>query len=291
MKARKVKKMENMKNLSNNRNTIISIIAISAVIGAFFYSTLQWLVVSWLNNDYYSHGFLVPLISGYLIYSMKDDLKKIEKKQTQEGLFVFMAGIVFYGVGSLNTIRFISGLSLLVTIFGLVLYLYGWKFVNKIKFPLAFLLFMIPLPIIDIVAPPAQTIAASGSFDIVKLVGLPIQRDGNQLILPTGAFEVAVECSGLNSLISLLSLGTIYAFILEGGLLMRLTIFFSAIPIAMIGNVLRITSVLIVGYKYGTDVAEGYFHQFSSLVLFSVALVGLFAVGRIFGKLKFKKIF
>lgn len=283
--------MENMKNLSNNRNTIISIIVVSAVIGVFFYSTLQWLVISWLNNDYYSHGFLIPLISGYIVYNMRDDLKKIEKKQTQEGLFVFMAGITIYGIGSLNTVRFISGLSLIVTIFGLILYLYGWKFINKIKFPLAFLIFMVPLPIIDIVASPAQTIAASGSFDIARFIGIPIQRDGNQLILPTGTFEVAVECSGLNSLISLLSLGAIYAFILEGGLLMRLTIFFSAIPIAMSGNILRITSVLIVGYKYGTDVAEGYFHQFSSLVLFSVALIGLFTVGRIFGKLKFKKIF
>lgn len=283
--------MEKMENLSNNRHTIISIIVVLAVIGAFFYSTLQWLVVSWLNNDYYSHGFLIPLISGYLIYNMRNDLKKTEKKQAQEGLFVFMAGMIMYGIGSLNTIRFISGLSLIVTIFGLILYLYGWKFIDKIKFPLLFLIFMIPLPIIDIVAPPAQTIAATGSFDLAKLIGLPIQRDGNQLILPTGAYEVAVECSGLNSLISLLSLGTIYAFILEGSLLRKLTIFFSAVPIAMAGNVLRITSVLIIGYKYGTEVAEGYFHQFSSLVLFSVALIGLFAVGRIFGKLKFKNIF
>lgn len=283
--------MTNMKNLSNNRHAIISIIVASAVIGIFFYSTLQWLVISWLNNDYYSHGFLIPLISGYLIYNMREDLKKTEKKQTQEGLFVFMAGLIMYGIGSLNTIRFVSGLSLIVTIFGLVLYLYGWKFINKIKFPLLFLIFMIPLPIIDIAAPPAQTIAATGSFDIAKLIGLPIQRDGNQLILPSGTFEVAVECSGLNSLISLLSLGTIYAFILEGGLLRKLTIFFSAVPLAMAGNVLRITSVLIVGYKYGSDAAEGYFHQFSSLVLFSVALIGLFAVGRIFGKLKFKNIF
>jgi exosortase A len=283
--------MEKMKNLSNNSNNIISIIVVSAVIGIFFYSTLQWLVVSWLNNDYYSHGFLIPLISGYLIYNMRDDLKKIEKKQTQEGLFVFIGGMIMYGIGSLNTIRFISGLSLLVTIFGLILYLYGWKFINKIKFPLLFLIFMIPLPIIDIAAPPAQTIAATGSFDIAKLIGLPIQRDGNQLILPSGTFEVAVECSGLNSLISLLALSTIYAFILEGGLLRKLTIFFSSIPLAMAGNILRITSVLIIGYKYGSDVAEGYFHQFSSLVLFSVALMGLFIVGRIFGKLKFKNIF
>lgn len=283
--------MEKMKNLSNTSQTIIAMLILSAGIGIFYYNTLQWLVTSWLNNDYYSHGFLIPIISGYLIYNMRDDLKKLEKKQAYEGLVVFLIGIIMYGIGSLNTIRFITGLSLLVTIFGLILFLYGWNFINKIKFPLLFLIFMIPLPIIDLAAPPAQTIAATGSFDIAKLIGLPIQRDGNKLILPVGTFDVATECSGLNSLISLLSISAIYAFILEGSLLMRLTIFFSSIPLAMIGNILRITSVLMVGNKYGTKVAAGYFHDFSSIVLFSVALIGLFLVGRGFGRLKFKKIF
>ncbi len=83
----------------------------------------------------------------------------------------------------------------------------------------------------------------------------------------------------------------VYAFILEGGLLMKMSVLFSSIPIAMAGNILRITSVLIIGNKYGTEAAIGYFHQFSSLVLFSVALIGLFAVGRSFGRLKFKETF
>lgn len=271
--------------------TIYWLIALFAGIGIFYFNTLQWLIVSWLNNDYYSHGFLIPIVSGYIIYKMRDDLIKIDKKQSIVGLFIIMAGLIMYGIGSLETIRFISGLSLLLTIFGLILYFNGWEFINKIRFPLLFLIFMIPLPIIDLIAPPAQTISATGSFDLDKLIGLPIQIDGNQLTLPTGKFEVAVECSGLNSLISLLSLSAIYAFILEGSLFMKLTIFLSSIPLAMIGNIFRITSVLIVGNKYGSEAAVGYFHSFSSIVVFLIMLIGLFAVGRSFGRLKFKKIF
>ncbi len=283
--------MEKIKNISDSSHTILTIVIVSAVVGIFFISTLQWLVISWLNNAYYSHGFLVPLISGYLIYNMREDLKKLEKKQTLEGLAIFLAGIIMYGIGSLNTIRFISGFSLIVTIFGLILYIYGWKFINKIRFPLLFLIFMIPLPIMDLIAPPAQAISAVGATDISNLIGLSVSRDGYTLNTPGGHYEVAVECSGINSLISLISLSTIFAFLLEGGILMKMIIFFSSIPIAMAGNIFRITSVLVVGNVYGIEAAEGYFHQFSSIVLFMVALVGLFAVGRSFGRLKFKETF
>jgi exosortase len=281
------------KNLSSilSDKQILTMILISVGIGILYFNTLQWLVVSWLNNDYYSHGFLVPIISGYIIWNRREELKNIEKNQSQIGLIIFIIGIILYGISSLKTIRFISGISLIITIFGLISYLYGFKLINKIKFPLLFLIFMIPLPIIDLVAPPAQAISAVGASNVANFVGLPVVRDGYILNTPGGAFEVAVECSGLNSLISLIALSTIYAFILEGGLLMKMSVLFSSIPIAMAGNILRITSVLIIGNKYGTDAAIGYFHQFSSLLLFSVALIGLFAVGRSFGRLKFKETF
>lgn len=281
---------KNLSNILSDKQTL-TMILISAGIGVLYFNTLQWLIVSWLNNDYYSHGLLVPIISGYIIWNMRGEIKTVEKKQSQLGLVIFILGIIIYGLGSLKTIRFISGLSLIITIFGLISYMYGFKLINKIKFPLLFLIFMIPLPMIDLIAPPAQTISAVGASNAANFVGVPVVRDGYVLNTAAGAFEVAVECSGLNSLISLIALSTIYAFILEGGLFMKTSIFVSSIPIAMAGNILRITSVLIIGSRYGADAAVGYFHEFSSIVLFSVALIGLFAVGRSFGRLKFKRTF
>ena len=275
-------------NISNTRQTL-AILLVS--IGIFYFDTLKWLIVSWTNNAYYSHGFFIPIISGYLIWNMRKDLENIEKKHSHEGLIIFIVGIVMYGIGSLMTIRFISGLSLIVTISGLILYLYGWKFINKIKFPLLFLIFMIPLPIIDLAAPPVQTIAAAGSVKLANIVGIPVTRDGLLLNLPTGSLEVAIECSGLNSIISLMALSCIFAFILDFGLIKKSIIFTSSIPIAMISNILRITSVLAIGNKYGIEVATGYFHSFSSLLLFSIALVGIYLVGRSFGRLNFRKTF
>jgi len=262
-----------------------------AAFGLFYYNTFSWLVGSWINNEYYSHGFLVPIISGYILWSLRKELATIEKKQSQTGLAVIAVGILLQGIGVLWSIRFISGISLLITIYGVILYLFGWEFMKKISFPLIFLVLMIPLPIVDIIAPPTQTLSAIGTFNVAKLAGIPVERDGLILKIPEGSFEVAFACSGINSIISLLTIAVIYAFILEGGMFMKLTIIISSIPLALAGNIMRITSVLAVSKKYGQETAMNYFHDFSSLLLFCVVLAGLFLIGRCFGRLRFKKIF
>jgi exosortase len=262
-----------------------------AAFGLFYYDTFSWLVGSWINNEYYSHGFLVPIISGYIIWNLRKELATTEKKQSQTGLAILAVGILLQGIGVLWTVRFISGISLLVTIYGVILYLFGWEFMKKISFPLIFLVFMVPLPFVDIIAPPIQTISAIGSSNMANLFGIPVEREGLVLNIPTGSFEVGLPCSGLNSIISLLTIAVIYAFILEGGMLMKLTIVISSIPLALAGNIMRITSVLAVANKYGQNIAMNYFHDISSLILFSVVLMGLFLIGRCFGRLRFKKIF
>ncbi len=262
-----------------------------ATIGLFYYNTFNWLAGSWINNEYYAHGFLVPLISGYFIWNMRKELAATKMKQCQAGLALFAGGVILQIIGVLWTIRFLSGISLVVTISGMILYLFGWEFLKKIMFPLLFLLLMIPLPFVDIVAPPLQTVSAIASSNIANLFGVPVQRDGFILNIPGGSFEVGLPCSGLNSIVSLFTIAVIYAFILEGGMLMKLTILVSSIPLALAGNILRITSVLAVANIYGQEAAMDYFHDFSSLLLFSVALVGLFLTGRCFGRLKIKKIF
>ncbi len=259
--------------------------------GFFYYNTFVWLIESWINNIYYTHGFLVPFISTYIIWNMRKELAGIEKKQAYEGLALFAFGIFLHGIGVLYTIRFISGISLIVTASGVILYLLGWDFMRKITFPILFLLLMIPLPFVDMVAPPIQTVSATSSSYIANSLGLPVQRDGLVLYLPSATFEIGLPCSGLRSIISLLTIAAIYAFILEGGMLMKLIIVTASIPLALAGNILRLISVLAVADMYGQEAALRYFHDFSSLLLFGVALAGLFLVGRCFGRLRFKKIF
>ncbi len=265
-------------------------ISFIGIIIAFYYNTFKWLYDSWRNNAYYSHGFLVPIISIYIIWRIRKEFTSIEKKESQKGLIVFIAGIILQGIAVLYVVRFLSGLSLIITIFGVVLYLYGWEFANKIKFPILFLLIAIPLPFVDIVAPPIQTISAVESANLANMLGLSTQIDGLVLNTSIGSFEVALECSGLRSVISLLTLSILYSFVLEGSILMKSIIVLSSIPIAIIGNILRITSVLEIANIYGKDMATNYFHDVSSILLFGVSLIGLVIVGRLFGRSKFKKL-
>jgi exosortase len=222
---------------------------------------------------------------------MRKDLASMEKKQAQEGLFLFVGGILLQGISVMWTVRFLSGISLLVTIAGVIIYLYGWELMKKVSFPFLFLILMIPVPFIDMITTPAQTISVYATSGMANLIGIQNIREGLILRTSAGAFEVGVECSGINSLISLFTIGIIFAYMLEGTNFMKATILISSIPLAMAGNILRITSVLAVAGKYGQEAAINYFHDFSSLLLFSVALIGLFLVGRCFGRLRFKKIF
>ncbi|MCX9084244.1 MAG: exosortase/archaeosortase family protein [Candidatus Methanoperedens sp.] len=265
--------------------------AFIAAFGIFYFDTFSWLAGSWINNEYYSHGFLVPIISGYIIWTLRKELALVERRQSQTGLGIIAFGILLQGIGVLWSIRFISGISLLVTGSGMILYLFGWEFLKKISFPLVFLVLMIPLPIVDIIASPTQMLSAIGTTSLANLAGLPVVREGLILKIPSGSFEVAYACSGINSIISLFTIAVIYAFILEGGMLMKFTIIISSIPLALAGNIMRITSVLAVANKYGQETAMNYFHDFSSLLLFCVVLSGLFLIGRCFGRLRFKKIF
>jgi len=262
-----------------------------AIIGIFYYNTLGWLVESWLHNEYYSHGFIVLIISAYIIWNMRKELASMEKKQSQQGLFIFTAGILIQFISAIWTVRFLSGISLLITIAGVIIYLYGWEFMKKIRFPFLLLILIIPVPFVDMITAPAQTISVIATSSMANLIGIPTLREGLILKTSAGLFEVALECSGINSLISLFTIGIIFAFMLEGSNVMKATIVLSAIPLAMIGNIMRITSVLAVAGKYGQETAMNYFHDLASLLLFSVALVGLFIVGRCFGRLQFKKIF
>lgn len=266
------------------------ITAFIGIIVAFYYDTFRWLLESWTSNVYYSHGFVVPIISGYIIWRVRKDLISTERKESQKGLMIFVSGIIFQGIAILYGIRFISGISLVITILGIVLYIYGWKFVDKIKFPILFLLLAIPLPFIDIVASPVQSLSAVVSSNLANVLGTPTERDGLLLNTRAGTFEVALECSGLKSVISLLTLSVIYAFMLEGGLLMKSTIILSSIPMAIMGNILRIVSILIVANIYGKDATMAYFHDSSDVILFVIVIVGLLSIGSLFGKLKFKEI-
>jgi exosortase len=259
--------------------TIAVLIAVVAFLTLLYWPVFRWLVQSWLSNPYYSHGFLVPVVSAFFAWTKRRDLKM--RKPSITGGFVLALGILLYILGFIRDIRFLTAFSLLIVLSGLLLSFYGAKATRAMVFPLGFLIFMIPLPYIQEVGFSLQSISVHSSAWLLKVIGLPITTSGTEIHLGDSVFTVGLACSGINTLIALLALAAVYAYVLTGAFYRRTLLFVIAFPVAIIANILRIAAIILVANFYGTDIAMGLFHDLSSLIFFVIAFLCLVLLGRL----------
>jgi exosortase len=243
--------------------------------------TFIWLVRSWLADPHYSHGFLVPLVSAFLVWWKRSELKTAER--TNLGAAVLALGIALYLTGFFCGMRYLSALSLIVVLLGLVLHFYGMKAMWSMAFPIGFLVFMIPMPFIGEMAFDLQNICVHSSGWLLRVLGLPITISGCVIVLDDMTFTVGLPCSGMNTLIALLAFTAVYAYLLAGHPIKRIVLFLCSIPIAILANIVRISSIILVARFYSQDFALGFYHDVSNLLVFLLAFVLLFLIGRIMG--------
>jgi len=240
---------------------------------------LKALVGQWWSDPDYGHGFLVPLFSGYVCWRQRDQLLKCEGKPANFGLLIMVAAIVLLLGGSLGAELFTSRISLLVLIAGMILFLAGWKTLRTVSFPLAFLLLMIPIPVIvyNQITFPLQLIASRFATFWLEVAQVPVLREGNVLILPNYSLEVVEACSGIRSLMTLITLAVAYGHLVEPRRWARYLLVILMIPIAIVSNAIRIMGTGVLTYRFGPKAAEGFFHEFSGWVIFVASLVLMFA--------------
>lgn len=261
------------------------------VIVSMYFNTLVWLFTAWWNDPYYMYGFIVPMISGYLVWNKRALLARLDKEQSSLGMPVIVAGLLIHGIGVFLTFRFASAVSIIIVLAGMILTIYGKAVTKALLFPIGFLFFMVPIPIAPVIGAALQAPSAGFAASLVSMLGIGATVTGAEICLAESAFEVGAPCSGMKSIIGLLTLAALYAYLLDGSMYMKVTIFLSALPLAIMANVLRIVAILLIANAYGSEVAINFFHDFSSLLLFSIAAFGLLIVGRCFGSLRFKRIF
>jgi exosortase len=251
------------------------------VAGAWLYAgVVSGLVNDWAHDDNYSHGFLIVPLAGYFAWERRGRLARAPLKPSVAGLLVVLASRAMLVVGILGAEFFLSRLSMLGVLAGAVLFLYGWEHLRILAFPLAFLLLMIPIPalVFNQIAFPLQLFASRFGVAAMQLCNVPVLREGNVIVLADTTLEVAEACSGIRSLISLLTLGIVYGYFSDSRGWVRVVIAASTIPIAIVANGLRVAGTGVLAHYYGPEAALGFFHTFSGWLVFVAAFGILFAV-------------
>lgn len=241
------------------------------------------LVYDWSNDDNYSHGFLIVPIALYFAWERRQQLIETPRNPSILGLVVVIGSLMTLFAGVLGAELFLTRISIVGLVGGTVLFALGWGHLRVLTLPIAFLLLMIPIPaiIFNQIAFPLQLLASRFGETALNMWQIPVLREGNVIVLANTTLEVAEACSGIRSLVSLLTLGIIYGYFTDTRTWVRVVVTLATIPIAIICNGLRVAGIGIAAHYYGGEVATGFLHTFSGWVLFVVAFVFLFMVMRI----------
>jgi len=241
-------------------------------------SVIKDLVLQWWNDADYGHGFFVPLFSGYVLWRERQRWTKTEINPSNFVFLVMLGAIALLLLGSLGAEFFTSRFSLLVLLAGMVLFLAGWKMLRAVSFPLGYLMWMIPIPVIiyNQITFPMQLIASRLATAWLELAQVPVLRDGNILIMSNYSLEVVEACSGIRSLMTLMALAVAYGYLVSPRRWVRYVLAALMVPIAILTNAVRIMGAAILARHFGPAAAEGFLHEFSGWAIFLVALLLMF---------------
>ncbi len=264
------------------RDTVGGVI-ILGLVTLLFSSTFAWLGYNWLNNSYYSHGFLVPLVSAFFLWRRRDAFAVDNREPSNVGLLVLGVSLVGFLVAQVWQAYHLSAVAFILLLAGLAIYFLGERATRQIAFPLAFLLFMIPLPLVNRVSPALESFTATVSTSVVSLLNIPAVNQGSRIQLQNSSFVVGAACSGLNSIVALATLVVIFVYILEGSYRAKIALLLMSVPIAIVANIFRVSALLAIAHVFGAEAGMRYFHDYSSPVLFLLAFGLLILASRLAG--------
>ena len=247
---------------------------------AAFYPIYPALFKTYLNHSNNSHGLLVPLVALYFIWQKKDLLNLNDVTSSVWGAIILVFSLALYVLSFAGGIVFISRSMIVFSLIGLVLFTLGNTIFKIFAFPLFFLIFMVPVPdsILNLVAFPLQLFATNISAFLIKTLSIPVYQEGNMLYFTRTQLEVAEACSGIRSIMALTMLSVIFGYLSNGDWARKGIILASAIPIAIIANILRVSGTGILAHFFGARVARGFMYEFSGLAVFVFGFVLLFLV-------------
>ncbi|HUU10188.1 MAG TPA: EpsI family protein [Phycisphaerae bacterium] len=236
------------------------------------------------GESYYTHGPLVPVVSLIIAILLIRHTRIQVRRSPVLGTVVLVGSLLLHLVACLARVNFASGFSLIGVLAGLVLLLWGRTALGRLWFPIAFLVFMVPLPEVSIAQLNfrLKMVAADTGVRLANLIGIVAERSGNQVFLEGDKqLVIANVCNGLRTLISLLAFGAIYTYVCKLRGLWRIGLFAMAVPVAVTSNSLRILGLIFVADVWDTRTATGAFHDISGLMIYLVAFALMFSLERL----------
>ncbi len=251
--------------------------------GLLTWPTWQWLWGEWMGNDYYSHGVLIVPVAVYLAW------RRLAHSPVAWGSAGFPYGGLTLLLGALGAYIYyhhalafyLAALATIGLLVGFVWTLTGRATVQRLAFPLAYLALMVPLPFVERVTYPLAIFTGVSAAALAKVLGLEVTVVGNAITLPNTDLVIGAQCSGINSMIALVSLNALVAYAVKGPLGGRIGLVMLAVPLAMLGNILRVANLLFVARSWGADAAFRFYHDYSGLVFFGIALLLLVPLARL----------
>ena len=247
-------------------------------------SVLGWLISTWNPETNYEHGWLVVALFGWLCWRARPAISAEKLAPSAWGLIFVLAGVAIFVAGWRLLQPRVSVVSLPFLIFGSMVYLQGWARARHLIFPLSMIAFVIPMPNLQQMTTGLQIIATKMAYHASGFLGMDTVLSGNRIYDPTGdkgSWEIDEGCSGIRSVVALTLVTYVYGMIVHKKWSERLVIFAACIPVAILANSVRVTSILIVARLINTDFAKTTWHDYSGFMSFGAALALLILVSTV----------
>jgi exosortase len=253
---------------------------IGLLLVAVYFRIAGKLVFDWYDLPDYGHGFLVPFFSIYITWDNRNVLRNTPVRPSWGGLPLVVLGLCIVILGVYGADLFLSRISFLILLAGLIWTFMGRSMLRALRFPLLTLLLAIPFPeiVFNKITFPLQLLASQLASGILPVFHVPVLHEGNVIELPAMKLEVAEACSGIRSLMSLFTLAIFYGYFLERGTWRRVFLALASVPIAVAANAARIVGTGLCVQYWDPDKAQGFFHEFSGMVMFVISLMLLYLV-------------
>lgn len=255
------------------------------LLGILAWPVWEWLWREWLGNQYYSHGMLIPIVSLFLAFrrfQLDKALSQLNLSGSAAGLILLAVSLVGFVISLNNRTFFVASFAMIGIVAGLIWVIGSSQILYKMRFPVSYLALMVPLPFLDRITLPLAIFTGVCSGGFVQFLGLDVEVIGNAVKLPNADLVIGAQCSGVNSLITLIALTTLAAYLVTGPMWGRLLLILSAMPIAMLGNILRVASLMYVARWFGAESAFIFYHDYSGIIFFIMALALLVPLARLF---------